>query len=153
MTNKENFLPLVSEKDSGTIERNRKRIQNREVIRESQKIALKVLNKLGDLGWSQKDLAKAMNVTPQQITKIVSGKENLTLETQIKLQDILNIPILASYYEHKMSDLKIWTLTCEKKIDEIKDLPYENSPNYQSAKVLISERKKYSLEYYQELSI
>jgi plasmid maintenance system antidote protein VapI len=31
--------------------------------------------KLDDFGWSQKDLAKAMEVTPQQITKIVSGEE------------------------------------------------------------------------------
>ena len=41
-----------------------------------------------------------MHVTPQQISKIVSGKENLTIETQIKLQNILNIPILASFYEN-----------------------------------------------------
>lgn len=40
-----------------------------------------------------------MGVTPQQITKIVKGKENLTLDTQIKLQEILDIPILASYYD------------------------------------------------------
>jgi transcriptional regulator with XRE-family HTH domain len=61
--------------------------------------------KLDDLGWSQKDLAKSMEVTPQQITKIVSGKENLTIETQVKLQDILDIPILASYYESKLGQI------------------------------------------------
>lgn len=40
-----------------------------------------------------------MGVTPQQVSKIVSVKENLNLETQIKLQMLLDIPILASYYE------------------------------------------------------
>ena len=77
------------------------------MLRESQEIALKVLMKLDDLGWSQKDLAKAMDVTPQQISKIVSGKENLTIQTQIKLQNTLDIPILASYYENKMTPTEV----------------------------------------------
>ena len=49
MTNKEKFLALVSEKDSGTLERNRDRIRNRSMLRESQQIALKVLMKLDEL--------------------------------------------------------------------------------------------------------
>lgn len=101
MTNKEKFLALVSPEDSGTLERNRERIKNREMLRESQQIALKVLFKLDELGWTQKDLADKMGVSPQQIYKITSGKENLTIATQIKLQNILDIPILASYYERK----------------------------------------------------
>lgn len=101
MTNKEKFLQLVSGEDTKTIAEVKQRIKNREMLLESQHIALKVLMKLDDLGWAQKDLAKAMGVSPQQITKIVSGKENMTIETQIKLQNILNIPVLASYYENK----------------------------------------------------
>ena len=101
MTNKEKFLALVSEEDSGTMVDIKKRVQNREMLCESQQIALKVLMKLDELSWSQKDLAKAMNVTPLAISKILSGKENLTIETQIKLQNILDIPILTSYYENK----------------------------------------------------
>ena len=103
MTNKEKFLQLVSQEDTKTLEDNQRRIKNRFWLIESQQIALKVLMKLDDLGWSQKDLANAMEVTPQQVTKIVSGKENLTIETQIKLQNILDIPILASYYENKIT--------------------------------------------------
>jgi transcriptional regulator with XRE-family HTH domain len=99
MTNKENFKALVSKETTNTVERNRARIKNRTRLRESQQIALKVLNKLDEPGWTQRRLAKEMGVSPQQITKIVKGKENLTLETQIKLQEILDIPILASYYE------------------------------------------------------
>jgi transcriptional regulator with XRE-family HTH domain len=102
MTNKEKFLALVSKEQTDTLERNRERIRNRAMLRESQKIALKVLLKLDELGWKQTDLAREMGVSPQQITKIVSGKENLTIETQIKLQTILNVPILASFYETKM---------------------------------------------------
>lgn len=101
MTNKEKFLQLVSKPKTDTLARNTERIKNREMLRESQGIALKVLLKLDDLKWSQRDLAREMGVSPQQITKIVSGKENLTLSTQKKLQTILDIPVLASYYESK----------------------------------------------------
>lgn len=149
MTNKEKFLALVSEQDSGTLERNRDRIRNRAMLRESQQIALKVLMKLDELGWSQKDLAKSMSVTPQQITKIVSGKENLTIETQIKLQNILDIPVLASYYENKMTEKNQWVFTIEKSVARIEPQVFENSNNFQSTKVLKLVRADYSLENYQ----
>ncbi len=86
---------------SDAIAKNKERIKHREMLRESRKIALKVLMKLDDLGMKQLELAELMQVSPQQISKIVSGKENLTIETQIKLQNILNIPILASFYENQ----------------------------------------------------
>jgi len=86
---------------SAAIAKNKERIKHREMLRESRKIALKVLMKLDDLGMKQRELAELMQVSPQQISKIVSGNENLTIETQIKLQNILNIPILASFYENQ----------------------------------------------------
>ena len=107
MKNKEKFLALVSKEKTNTLEINSERIKNRAMLRESQQIALKVLNKLSLLGWSQKDLADKLDVKPQQVSKIVSGKENLTIETQIKLQNVLDIPILASYYENKQINLKL----------------------------------------------
>jgi transcriptional regulator with XRE-family HTH domain len=99
MSNIEKFKALVSSEKTNTIDKNRARIKNRAMLRESQNIALKVLDKLDEIGWSQRKLAIEMGVSPQQITKIVKGQENLTLETQIKLQNILNIPILASFYQ------------------------------------------------------
>jgi len=104
MTNKEKFKSLISKEKTSTISRTKERIKNRARLKESQDIALKVLNKLDDLGWSQRKLAKALEVTPQQVNKIVKGKENLTLETQVKLQQVLDIPILASYYENKIQE-------------------------------------------------
>lgn len=99
MKNVEKLKALVSLEPSKTLEKNANRIKNRAMLRESQLIAIKILKKLDELSWSQRDLAKALEVSPQQITKVVSGKENLTIETQIKLQQTLDIPILASYYE------------------------------------------------------
>jgi DNA-binding XRE family transcriptional regulator len=103
MVNKEKFLKILSNEYSNSLEDNKDRIKNREMLYESQRIALKVLAKLDELSWTQKQLATKMGVSPQQINKIVSGKENLTIETQVKLQRILDIPILASYYEEKMN--------------------------------------------------
>lgn len=54
------------------------------------------------MGWSKKKFSDEMGVTPQQITKIVSGKANLTLETRVEIQEVLNIRILASFYALKI---------------------------------------------------
>jgi ribosome-binding protein aMBF1 (putative translation factor) len=113
MTNKEKFLTLVSDVQTDTISRNKERIKNREMLRKSQQVALKVLMKLDALSWSQKDLAARMNVSPQQINKIVSGKENMTIQTLIKLQSILDIPLLASYYEKDMAEIHTQLLNLE----------------------------------------
>jgi transcriptional regulator with XRE-family HTH domain len=105
MTNKENLLNLVSGEVAETATRNQERIRNRSMLRESQSMALKVLLKLDELGWNQRRLAKEMGVTPQQVNKLVSGKENVTLDTQVKLQELLDIPLLASYYEKQKEQL------------------------------------------------
>ncbi len=102
MTNREKFLKLVSEEDTQTEMENNWRIANRPWLRASQRIAFNILERLDHLGWTQKDLADKMGVSPQHIHKIVKGGENLTLETQVKLQEILDIPILASYFKTKM---------------------------------------------------
>ena len=46
MKNKERFLSLVSKEKTNTLEKNRERIKNRAMLRESQQIAIKVLKKL-----------------------------------------------------------------------------------------------------------
>lgn len=99
MNNKEKFLKLVSDEKSPALGQLQKRIDNRYFLHESQQIALKVLMRLDELGWTKKQLAESMQVSPQQISKIVAGSENLTLSTIVRLQQILNIPILASFIE------------------------------------------------------
>ncbi|NLA24309.1 MAG: helix-turn-helix domain-containing protein [Bacteroidales bacterium] len=145
MTNKEKFLALVSEDDSKVLERNRERIRNRAMLRESQQIALKVLFKLDELGWTQKDLAKKMEVSPQQISKIVSGKENLTIATQIKLQNILDIPILASYYEKKAEKIEEMIMSFKDLIIEFVAQTLHVESSYQSTSVNFQKKYNYSL--------
>jgi len=99
--NKEKFLALATETDEDFMKEVEYRINNRAWLTESFGIAVKILVQLEELKWTQKDLAKAMSVSPQQINKIVHGKQNLKLETLLKLQTILDIPVMASYLENK----------------------------------------------------
>lgn len=101
MTNKEKFLKLVSAEETDTVRKNQQRIRSRAMLRESQQVAMKVIVRLEELGWTQRDLAAQMEVSPQQVNKIISGKENMTLETLVKLQEILNIPILATFFANQ----------------------------------------------------
>ena len=117
MTNKEKFLELVSKEKTTTLKEIKLRIEKSAMLRESQQIAIKVLMKLDELGWSQKDLAEKMKVSPQQVNKIVRGKENLTLETQVRIQEIMDIPILATYYDQKKEREKF--VRFEDKIEKI----------------------------------
>ena len=62
----------------------------------SSKIArriLAVIRERSDLNQSR--LAEMLEVSPQQITKIVKGKENLTLETIYKLSKALETELIA----------------------------------------------------------
>lgn len=93
-TNRETFIEKVSTTDANLLSEIELRNANREWIRKSKKIAIKVLVALDNLDWTQKQLAKEMNVSPQYINKIVKGQENLTLETITKLERILDIEIL-----------------------------------------------------------
>lgn len=91
MINKLNLTKLVSDEKTGTIERNKDRIRNRELYRESQKISLVVLNIIEDLGWSKEKLSIEMGISLEKVNKIVSGKEILSDEIKILIENTLDI--------------------------------------------------------------
>ena len=82
----------------------------------SYKIAQTILyyiEKNNDL--SQTKLASILQVKPQQVNKIVKGKENLTLETIYKLSKALNVElIIVPDYE----DVSISNISSIPKFDE-----------------------------------
>ena len=80
--------------DKGSwLEKARYRRENRSWLRKSQRIAVRVLSVLNEKGMQQKELAEAMDVSPQQVSKIVKGKQNLTLETISKLESVLGVKL------------------------------------------------------------
>ncbi|HKJ32394.1 MAG TPA: helix-turn-helix transcriptional regulator [Balneolales bacterium] len=83
----------IAEDDGSWLEEARYRKENRYWLRKSQRIAIRVLVTLRERGMQQKELAEQMGVSPQHISKIVKGKENLTLQTISKLEQILGITL------------------------------------------------------------
>ena len=98
--NKENFLALVSEDDKNTMLDVKDRIDNRDKIREYQRIALLVNERLDELGWPFSTPAgyqhlSIISIIPyEQIEKITSGKTETDIETLKTLEKVLKIKII-----------------------------------------------------------
>ena len=96
MSESENILSgLISDEVSNWKTKVEYRIANKSWLDKSAIIALKILKHLKKEGTSQKQLAEMVNVSPQQINKIVKGSENLTLETISRIEDALGIKLIA----------------------------------------------------------
>ena len=71
-------------------------------LRHSQKIAVKVLLQMKQEGLTQKALAERMNCTQQYVSKILKGKENMSLDTLSKLEDALGINLI---YDEQVTNI------------------------------------------------
>ena len=58
-------------------------------------IGLIILDALEALKMKSKDLANALNITPQAVSKIVRGKQNLTLGTIRKIEAVLSVSLIS----------------------------------------------------------
>lgn len=68
---------------------------NKGWLKKSAQIAIKINRALRDKKMSQKDLADKLNVSAQQVNKILKGRENLTLETISKLEGALDLELIS----------------------------------------------------------
>lgn len=93
-------LKSISTKDNTWREKAIWRQDNKKWLDYAAKIAINVLSTLrnnrneGKSPSSQKELADILNVSPQQVNKIVKGSENLTLETITHLEKALGISLI-----------------------------------------------------------
>jgi transcriptional regulator with XRE-family HTH domain len=85
---------IASKEPSGWLKDAQWRAENRAWLKHSQAIAIRILRTLREKNVSQKELAEKIGVSPQQVNKIVKGRENLTLETISKLEEALGIVLL-----------------------------------------------------------
>lgn len=90
----EKLEQLSSSKPSRWQQKAEWRKENRTWLKKSAFIALRVLEALRQQGLTQRELAVRMNVSAQQVNKIVRGQENLTMDTLDKLERALNIRLL-----------------------------------------------------------
>ena len=69
------------------------RQRNKIWIRYSQKIAMKMLDKMEEMHLNQTQLAERMECSQQYVSKVLRGQENLSIETIVKIEQALNIQI------------------------------------------------------------
>jgi len=95
-----NRLKETSKQDNTWIERAKYRKENNAWLDISFAIAVKIMSALkanktvGVSPKTQKELAVAMDCSPQYVNKLLKGTENLQLETITKLENILNINLI-----------------------------------------------------------
>ena len=83
------------------------RRENREWLKKSREIALAVLNAISNNpAMTQKELARQMGVSPQYVSKILKGEENLSLQTITKLESILEIELISVHKQVQQFESK-----------------------------------------------
>lgn len=90
----EKFGKLVSNEPSNFLSKLEYYRTNKKWLDKSAMVAVNVLEALKTKGLSQKDLAQKMNVSAQQVNKILKGQQNLTFETISKLETALEISLI-----------------------------------------------------------
>jgi len=70
------------------------REENKSWLRYSQGIAMKMLDRMEELGMTQKELATKMGCSQQYVSKILRGRENLSFETIDKIEQALGVVML-----------------------------------------------------------
>jgi transcriptional regulator with XRE-family HTH domain len=93
ITKNQNLNKFVSKTATQWKERAAKDRKNRRKISRAQEFALSLMDYMDDQGIKQKELARLMDVTPQQVNKILRAKSNLTFETIDKIEEALGVTI------------------------------------------------------------
>ena len=68
--------------------------ETRAYVSLSMEIAARVDSLLQQKGWTGADLARALDKSPSEISRWLSGTHNFTLDTLAKLEAVLEAPIL-----------------------------------------------------------
>lgn len=74
------------------------RNNNKSWLRYSQRIAMMMLDKMEELGLTQKSVAERMGCSQQYISRVLKGTENLSIETISKIEEALEFEILDSIF-------------------------------------------------------
>lgn len=132
MKTKKSIEEFSSGIDTQFIEKIKFRNANRKQLRTYKRLALEILLKLDEKGWSQKRLANELEVSAQYVNKLVKGNEKFGGDILCKLEEVLDMPIfiqnLSVEKRNLLSDLdalertNTYTLKGEAKI-----IPIESS--------------------------
>lgn len=102
MKTKEEIISKLSEHSSSSTSKWREkaewRMANKSWLRHSQRIAMMMLDKMEELGMTQKLLAEKMGCSQQYVSKVLKGRENLSIETISKIEDALEMEIMETVF-------------------------------------------------------
>jgi len=85
---------MTEKKIDNALEVKEETVECKDWVCHSQAIAAIMSNRMGELGMTQRALAEKMNCTQQYVSKVLKGRENLSLETLCKIENALDIKIL-----------------------------------------------------------
>jgi ribosome-binding protein aMBF1 (putative translation factor) len=75
-------------------EEKRRRAKTDGWLQYSRRIAIKIAMAMKQQNLSRQDVAERMDCSPQYVSRLLKGEENLSLETIYKLENALNVCIL-----------------------------------------------------------
>jgi len=93
-TIKEKIQEKISNKKSEWLDEAKYAEENEAWLEKSAQIALKILRHLRENKISQVELSRRLGVSAQYVSKIVKGRENLSLETICKIEAALEIVLI-----------------------------------------------------------
>lgn len=96
--NRQKLDAVAKARPTENVSRSMERAKNREWMRMSQDIALGIHRYLRTTNMTQKEFAERMGVSPAYVGKLLKGRENLTLETIWKIQELIEISFFHSPY-------------------------------------------------------
>lgn len=98
MKSKEEIISRLKEHEGTAPSRWREnaewRMANKSWLRYSQHIAMMMLDRMEELGLTQKSVAARMGCSQQYISRVLKGTENLSIETICKIESALGLAIL-----------------------------------------------------------
>ncbi len=118
MSNIDKLNQLAGGRKSSWLEEATERQKNASWMSKSADFAFALLRELRHKGMSQRELAEKMGVSAQYVSKIVKGRENLSLETICKIEEALDVsfininrPVHVSLVAYRTVDMPLTTLT------------------------------------------
>jgi len=77
------------------LERLKERQKNQAWRTQAIKLGIRIIDQLKAKGMTQKELAEKLDKKPQWISRIVKGKENMTLATMVAIQEQLDMQLIS----------------------------------------------------------
>ncbi len=69
--------------------------RNKDIFEDLMTMALRIKGRLKEIGIPQKALAKRLDVSPQSLTRIMQGKQNLTFAKIRQIENVLDISLIS----------------------------------------------------------